>query len=564
MSSDPMLASVARLLVPRTLRIDRQTGTLSWSPPRFWNQVVLAILAAFFVLVGAIDLDLGASEGRLGLAAGERPGPLGQVVGYWAPDLWPAEVLPSFLLAQLEPGGRPSSAAVRWPAAVAGILAGYMLALSMTRLLGRRAGLIFGVCWFGSVALIDRSGGIGLDLIVGLATVAALERLLSGDRTWEAGMWSSFAFLSGGLPPLIVIALATVVMGRMTARRSLALAIPPLVTVVLWSLWTSAVISPEVCATALALPFIQKPAWLLGLGVLALGLPFSPFAFLMLGRSARDGWNPEARAWLVGWFQVGLASLIAGSVVPGLASPARVVVLAGVAIASAAALDAVRKRSLSPAAGRIFFVLFSLVIGTWLCVMMYGTYIWNLCLAYYRVLGIAMSLLIIIVALMCWLALANRNVGVALAGLLLIAIGLKFVYWGYYVPEWNYRYSQGPWARAIAQWIPRKWTLYTLHDWPPDLAFFTKRTVRQLHSPHFVEIEPGGSCKFLLLLPTEFENWPSSAPPLTLIARFQDASSGERILARTPGRLPLPPGRDPAWINLVRKTDAAAHDQQTH
>jgi hypothetical protein len=116
MSSDPMLASVARLFVPKTLRVDRQTGTLSWSPPRFSSQIVLAILAAFFVLVGAIDLDLGASEGRLGLAAGERPGPLGQVVGYWAPDLWPAEVLPSYLLAQLEPGGRPSSAAVRWPA----------------------------------------------------------------------------------------------------------------------------------------------------------------------------------------------------------------------------------------------------------------------------------------------------------------------------------------------------------------------------------------------------------------------------------------------------------------
>ncbi len=564
MSSDPMLATVARLFVPKTLRVDRQTGTLSWSPPRFSSQIVLAILAAFFVLVGAIDLDLGASEGRLGLAAGERPGPLGQVVGYWAPDLWPAEVLPSYLLAQLEPGGRPSSAAVRWPAAVAGILAGCMLALSLTRFLGRRAGLIFGVCWFGSFALIDRSGGVGLDLIVGLATLAALERLLSGKGAWTAGLWASLAFLSGGLPPLFVIALATVVIGRTTARRSLALAIPPLVTVVLWSLWTSAVISSEVCATALALPFTQKPAWLLGLGVLALGLPFSPFAFLVLGQSARDGWSPDAKKWLFGWFQVGLASLIAGSVVPGLAGPARVVVLAGVAIASAAALDAVRKRSLSPSAGRVFFVLFSLVIGTWLCVMMYGTYIWNLCLAYYRVLGIAMSLLIIMVAVLCWLALASRNVGVALAALLLIAVGLKLVYWGYYVPEWNYRYSQGPWARAIAQWIPRKWTLYTIHDWPPDLAFFTKRTVRQLHSPHFVKIERGGPCKFLLLLPAEFENWPSSAPPLTPVARFQDASSSERILARTPGRVPLPPGRDPAWINLVRKSDATGRDHQTH
>ena len=68
-----------------------------------------------------------------------------------------------------------------------------------------------------------------------------------------------------------------------------------------------------------------------------------------------------------------------------------------------------RGRLLSRSAGRTFFVLFSIVIGTWLCVMMYGTYIWNLCLAYYRVLGIAMSLLILVVAALCWLALAKRQ-----------------------------------------------------------------------------------------------------------------------------------------------------------
>ena len=168
MSADPVLSSMARLLRPRTLRVDRETGSLTWSPPRYWSQAALVILAAFFVLVGAIDLDLGPSEARLGLAAGERPGPLGQVVGYWAPDLWPAQVLPSFLLAQLEPGGRPSSAAVRWPAALAGLLAGLILAWRMTRVMGRGAGLILGLCWFGSIALVDRSGGIGLELIVGL------------------------------------------------------------------------------------------------------------------------------------------------------------------------------------------------------------------------------------------------------------------------------------------------------------------------------------------------------------------------------------------------------------
>ena len=357
MSSDLTLASMARLLRPRTLRVDRQTGTLSWSIPPHSSALVLAVLAAFFVLVGATDLDLGPSDARLGLAAGERLGPLGQVVGYWAADLWPAKVLPSFLLAQLEPGGRPSSAAVRWPAAMAGILAGLMLSRRMMSMMGRGAGLLLGICWFGSIALIDRSGAIELDLITGLATLAALDRLMTAGAGWVAGAWASLAFLSGGLPPLIVIALAIVVLGRKQALPSLPFLIPPLTAVVLWTAWTSSTVSLELCATALALPFTQKPAWFLGPGAFALALPFSPFAALALFRSARGGQSPEARTWLIGWFQVAIASLIAGSVVPGLASPARanhrVDRNRAISGAATAALDAVRKRTLSrPAAER--------------------------------------------------------------------------------------------------------------------------------------------------------------------------------------------------------------------
>ena len=305
------------------------------------------------------------------------------------------------------------------------------------------------------------------------------------------------------------------------------------------------------------LPLTQKPSWLLGLGVLALGLPWSPFASLLLARSVRESWKPEGQVWMFGWLQVAIAGLIAGSVVPGLDAAARPLVLAGLCIAAAAGLNAAWSGSLSRSAGRTFFTMFSIVISTWLCVMLYGTYIWNLCFASYRLLGVAMGVLIIAVAIMCWLALATRGTRVALASLVLVAIGLKLAYWGYYVPEWNYRYSQGPWARAIAQWIPRKWTLYTLHDWPPDLAFFTKRIVRQLPSPHHLTYQAGAACKFVLLLPSEFEHWPPSAPPITLVARFQDQFAGERILARTPGHLPLPPGRDPATLSLLRGDEAA-------
>ena len=147
--------------------------------------------------------------------------------------------------------------------------------------------------------------------------------------------------------------------------------------------------------------------------------------------------------------------------------------------------------------------------------------------------------------------------------LVLIAIGLKFAYSFYYVPEWNYRYSQGPWARAIAQWVPRRWTLYVLHEWPADLEFFTKRTVRQLHSPHFLEHQGDNLAKFVLLLPSEFENWPSTAPPIMLVARFTDQSAGEPSW-RDPRTSSLPPGRNLAWIRYLRKVGgAAAHDTRS-
>ena len=85
-------------------------------------------------------------------------------------------------------------------------------------MMGRGPGVLLGICWFGSIALIDRSGALGLDLIVGLATVAALDRLMTAGAGWVAGLWLSLAFLSGGLPPIVLIALAIVVMGRPGAR----------------------------------------------------------------------------------------------------------------------------------------------------------------------------------------------------------------------------------------------------------------------------------------------------------------------------------------------------------
>ena len=511
MRTEPTLGSGVRSL-RFPWAIDRTGLVLAWPTKWWWERLALAALAIFFVLVGAIDLDLGPGEARLGLAAGERPGPLGQAVGYWAADLWPAEVLPSYVLAQLDPGGRPSSAAVRWPAAIAGILAGWLIARGTSRGMGTRAGLLAGLCWFGSLALIDRSGAIGLDLIVGLAVLATIQVSMTDGSRWGAGFWAAIAFLAGGLPPLVLIALVFVVLGRHTAALSPGMLVPPVAAILFWSAWTSVAISPEICASALVLPFTQKPAWFLAPGIVAIALPFSPFALVAMAPSARRVWDTTARSWLNGWFQATVASLIAGSLVPGLAIPARVVALAGVSLGAAAGLDTALRRNWRGGEPGLFHALLGRRRD-----MAFRHDVRDLHLdlvsgllprardrdeRFHPLRGRH-----------CWLALARRHARLAIFTLLLVAIGLKLGYWCYYVPEWNYRYSQGPWARAIAQWIPRKWKLYTLHDWPADLAFFTKRTVRQLPSPHFLKFQDEGFCKFVLLLPAELENWPPSAPP---------------------------------------------------
>jgi len=552
MGADPAFIRAAQRLKLKTLRLD---GASDWAPRELSPtaaRLAMVGLALLFVIWGAFNLDVGTTEARLGLAAGERLGPVGQVFGYWAPDLWPAQVIPSFVLGSLEAGGRPSSAALRWPAALAGIIIGWMIARSLSRVRGLRAALIFGVCWFSSLALIDRSAATGLDLILGMAAVASIDRLNTCGSDWVAGLWAALAFLAGGWPPLIVIALAMIVIGRASASFSCRMLLPPLVTAVAWSVWTVWASSAPVWAASLTLPLTRKPDWLLALSLLCLGLPWSPFAILSLSRSVREGWKTDGRSWLIGWLQVALASLIGGSLVPGLGQVALVVALTGVMVGAAAALESAWTRTLSGPTRHAFFIMFGCVIGAWLVVTLYGTYIWNLAMPFYRPLGVMMSILALSVAILGWSAMETRNSRRGLVTLMVIALGLKLVHWGYYVPEWNYRYSQGPWARAISQWIPKKWVLYTFHDWAPDLAFFLKCPVRQLHSPHHLEFQSGPESKFVLLQASEFANWPQSAPPITLVAKFLDQSAEEPILARTAAPLPPPLGPNPSKFNLSR------------
>jgi hypothetical protein len=276
-------------------------------------------------------------------------------------------------------------------------------------------------------------------------------------------------------------------------------------------------------------------------GVLLLGLPWTPMALIAWSRSARETWPADGRAWVVGWFKAALACIIAGGAVPGLGAAARVVAIAGLMVVAAAGLDAAWKRSLAPAPRRTFFAASSAILALWLVAMILGSFIWIVSMPYYRVLGIIMAVLVLVVATLGWSALGSANTRRGVLTMAILAAGLKLAYWGYYAPEWNYRFSQGPWGRAIGQWIPRKWPVYTFNDWlPPDLAFFIGRPVLQLPSPRFLDLLPGPEARYILLQASEFENWPDRAPRLTTIARLQDRRGEERILARTPGLLPAP------------------------
>jgi hypothetical protein len=546
MSLDPAVIQAAPRSKLKTLRSDVLSEWASPTAKRTVARLVLLALALFFVVLGAINLDLNPAEARLGLAAGEYVGPLGQVVGYWAPDLLPGQFIPSLALGRLEAFGRPSPAAVRWPAALAGIIAGWMIARSMYQALGLRAGLLFGICWFGSLALIDRSATTGIDLVVGLATLASINRILTCGSDRVAGLWAAAAFLAGGWPALVIVALAIIVIGRTNAKYSASLVLPPTCTAIAWSFWAIWTSSTEVWAASLTLPLTQGPAWTLGLNVAAVGLPWSPFAILVLSRSVRDRWPAAGRPWLMGWLQVGLAALVGGTLVPGLSQTSRVVAMAAALVIAAACLESAWARAFTRSPRRAFFVLYGCVLGLWLAVTLYGIYIWNLVMPFYRPLGIVTGIIALGVTILGWSALETRNTRRGLVSLMIIAVALKLAHWGYYVPEWNYRYSQGPWARAISQWIPKRWALYTFHEWAPDLAFFMKRPIRQLQSPHYLEYQSGPRSKFVLLQASEFENWPKSAPPITLVAKFLDQSAQERILARTAGVLPPPLGPNPS------------------
>ena len=499
-------------------------------------------MAVGFVLIGAGNRELGPDEARLGLSAVEPLGAFGQSFGGWRPEIWAGTVLPSRLW-QLT-SGMWDQAIVRWPAAIAAILIGLVLARSTRAAIGTRAAILATLCWFGGAAMIDRSAGVGLELIAGLGTILALNRLLTRGSGWVAGLCAAWAFLAGGWPPLALIGLASVVLGRRGSTPSIKMAIPVVLAVSGWSAWALATAKAQTWAAALTLPLTQSSAWTLAFGVMALGLPWSPFALLGLSKGIRSAWLPSGRPFVTGWGQVALASLIAGTIIPGLASAARLPALAGLAIVAAAAWESVLSTTIEAGARRWFHLAGLGVVVAWTAVVL----IWGghlaLAVGNYRTIA---TMLIALAIGTATLAIGSAWMGHrrgALASLVLMAIAIKVAHWGYYVPEANYRLSQGPWGRAIGQWVPRGRTVHVLHGWQPDLIFALGRPVRQLVSPLLLPDRPGPSPKLLLLKESEFDHWMEDWPKILKVARFEDEFGGARVLARTEG--------DYSWKRLAR------------
>src|SRR5262249_14265116 len=155
------------------------------------------------------------------------------------------------------------------------------------------------------------------------------------------------------------------------------------------------------------------------------------FSLFALSRSTRESWNPEGRHWLKSWFVVAVASLIAGSCLPGLSSVARLVVLTGLLIVTTLCLEMAWARTMTGSSRHAFFIAFGCVLGSWLAVMLYGSYVWNLAMPYYRPLGIVMIILAIGAGILGMSALETRNSRRGFVTLIVIAVGLKLAHWGY-------------------------------------------------------------------------------------------------------------------------------------
>jgi hypothetical protein len=513
--------------------------SLALTPVR--SALLCAALGAVFVLVGGANLDVGPVEARLGLAAGEGLGPFGQVYGGYEPSLWIGQVVLSQVWAWGE-GGTPSSASVRWPSAIATLLTGLVLARRLSRLNGRRAGVWVALAYFASVASIHHAGSAGLASVASLFVVLSIDRILGRGSDLLAGVWMALAFLCGGWPPVVMVLLPIVILGRSGHTLSWRLLVPMAATFVLWSVWVLSTTRVQAWAAALAWPLVQPIDGWLAVRVAAFALPFAPMGALAAWKSVREQWTQAGRNQVMGWLQVAAVAVLAGTFIPGFADLGLNLAVAGLAVAAGAGLDAAWSGRLDPAARRAFLGLSLGVIVLWTAILAPAGGYLAAAVSYYRQISILLLAVGVVIlglgVVACW----SGRTRLAFLGLLTVALSLKLAYWVVYAPEWNYLFSKGPWGRAVAQWVLPSRPVYVFHAWPTDLTFHLGRPIRQLTEPRSLEARIGKEPVWVLLQEAEFDHWPKQAPRLVKVRSFTTENGfGTRVLARTEGELPIRP-----------------------
>jgi hypothetical protein len=512
--------------------------TTAWLPARVWAALASVALAATFVLPGGGSQELNDAEARLGIAAGEQIGPFGQLYGGLEPSVWPGQVCVSQVWAWLE-NSRPGTSAVRWPSALAAIAVGLLLARRASQTLGPRAGVFVGLCLFSSLAFLDRSDAVGIPWISAVGTIAALDRVLSKGSDWTAGLWGGLAFLCGGWPAVAMVLLPIIVIRRAESSFSPRLLLPILAAFAGWSAWALALEPTAAWGAALTLPLTQGLDWGLLPAAAILALPGTPFALLVCARSVRAGWTGTGRRFVLDWLKVAGAGLLVGTLVPGITGSARVAIVAALAIAAGAGLDRAWAQGATRQVQRAVVGIGLLLVLVWaLWIVPAGGYI-AATVSYYRQLASVLVALALGLGIVAIEAVRRVNSRWVLGGVLGVAISLKLFHCGFYVPEHNYRLGQGPWGRAIGQWVVPNWPLYIFDAWRADLMLATGHPVRLLANPAVLEFKCKTQPAYVLLLQAEFEHWPQSAPRLIRVREFEDESGRVRVLARTEGDLRL-------------------------
>lgn len=514
------------------LRVDGRPST-SGTPRSAAIVAFYAATAAFFAW-GSLTRELTAPEARLALAAWETIAPHGQVMGYWAADVRIGPLLCAQAVAWLiGPDARGWPIVVHIPTLLAGLGTALIVARGVGSRCGERAALLSWLAVLNCLGMIDHSTALGFDALTVCALTAALDELLRRGSTWRAGTWLAIAFFMGGWPPVLLILVTSIALGRRSAYLSFGLLMPWTVAAAAWSFWALSAAPAAVWGESVLGPLRTPADWWAAPRVAVLALPWSPLVLLWLSKSVRNRLSDQQRRFVLGWSQAGAAASLVGSFVPGAGVAAVSMGVVVLALLGAIAASLALGSEINPRAVRASLILMVCLCLVWAAVAVPALSYLAVTVAYYRELAVVLSILALASLAFAVVGAWEVRRAWVIGAFLVVVVSLKAAHAGIYAVEWSYRLGQGPWGRAIGQWVPPRSRVYTFHAWPEHLAYATGRTVRQLVSPRWLEFVNEPSPHYVMLLASEFEHWPNDAPAIEKLRVFLDERGGERVLART-------------------------------